>query len=363
MQTLAATLDLLARGGALTALALTAPLFLRPGPGRRRRLPVPCLALGLCAYLLVSSPHIGLGGTAAAPVLIALASAVPPLSVWAGAELFLDRPNHRPDWRPWHIGVGGLVLGAAWLAPVLPQAAILRGALVLLCYGGLLFIALATAAGDLVEPRRRFRRWFVALMALTGLAISIVEVLGLDDSLPALAYPLHALVFLGLTVLFLLATLRPGADLWDDPPAAALLHPPSSAPDLGSDPAPDPTLSAAAAAVLRRVEAAMAAGIWRQEGLSIAALSAAAEAPEHRVRRAINQGLGHRNFASYVNAARIRAACALLSDPARADLPVLSIAYDTGFASLGPFNRAFRTITGQSPTEYRKTHCEKAIPT
>jgi len=32
---------------------------------------------------------------------------------------------------------------------------------------------------------------------------------------------------------------------------------------------------------------------------------------------------------------------------------VLEIAYDVGFASVGPFNRAFRAEFGQSPTEYR----------
>ncbi len=70
----------------------------------------------------------------------------------------------------------------------------------------------------------------------------------------------------------------------------------------------------------------------------------------------INKGLGYRNFAQFVNEHRIGAACEVLSDPARADTPVLSIAYDVGFASIGPFNRAFREKHQQSPTEYRKLH-------
>jgi AraC-like DNA-binding protein len=44
----------------------------------------------------------------------------------------------------------------------------------------------------------------------------------------------------------------------------------------------------------------------------------------------------------------------MLADPMRADMPVLSVAFEVGFASVGPFNRAFRDVTGQSPTEYRK---------
>jgi AraC-like DNA-binding protein len=36
------------------------------------------------------------------------------------------------------------------------------------------------------------------------------------------------------------------------------------------------------------------------------------------------------------------------------NVTVLEIAYDVGFASIGPFNRAFRAATGHSPTEYRR---------
>jgi AraC-like DNA-binding protein len=34
--------------------------------------------------------------------------------------------------------------------------------------------------------------------------------------------------------------------------------------------------------------------------------------------------------------------------------PVSGLAYDLGYASLGPFNRAFKEVTGQTPTEYRR---------
>jgi len=102
----------------------------------------------------------------------------------------------------------------------------------------------------------------------------------------------------------------------------------------------------------------MAGEIWKQEGLSIAQLAASVDAPEHRVRRAINKGLGYRNFAQFVNESRVEAAQALLSDPARADTPILSIAYDVGFASIRPFNRAFRDRIGRSPSEYRQSQMQ-----
>jgi AraC-like DNA-binding protein len=40
--------------------------------------------------------------------------------------------------------------------------------------------------------------------------------------------------------------------------------------------------------------------------------------------------------------------------------PIFNLALDLGYGSLGPFNRAFRAKTGQTPTEYRQTHLEAA---
>ena len=47
-------------------------------------------------------------------------------------------------------------------------------------------------------------------------------------------------------------------------------------------------------------------------------------------------------------------AMAALSDPGQSGVPVLTIALDTGFGSIGPFNRAFKAHTGMTPTEYRR---------
>ena len=65
-------------------------------------------------------------------------------------------------------------------------------------------------------------------------------------------------------------------------------------------------------------------------------------------------GLGHRNFNAYVNGLRLEQACKALADPALRHLPVLSIALDAGFQSIGPFNRAFKAAMGVTPTDYRR---------
>ena len=75
------------------------------------------------------------------------------------------------------------------------------------------------------------------------------------------------------------------------------------------------------------------------------AAAALVGAPEHRLRKLINGTLGHRNFADYVNGRRIEAAKVALADPEQALKSVSTIAYELGFASLGPFNRAFRAAT------------------
>ena len=88
----------------------------------------------------------------------------------------------------------------------------------------------------------------------------------------------------------------------------------------------------------------------------------AAGAPEHRLRRLINGQLGYRNFAAFINAHRIEEAKRLFADPGEARKTVSSIAFDLGFGSLGPFNRAFREVTGLSPTEWRRQALEQGSP-
>ncbi len=56
------------------------------------------------------------------------------------------------------------------------------------------------------------------------------------------------------------------------------------------------------------------------------------------------------NFTAYLSRVRIEKAKNLLLNP---NLRVSEIAFEVGFQSLTHFNRVFKNITGQSPTEYR----------
>jgi YesN/AraC family two-component response regulator len=56
------------------------------------------------------------------------------------------------------------------------------------------------------------------------------------------------------------------------------------------------------------------------------------------------------HFTEYVSRVRIEKAKNLLLNP---NLRISEVAYEVGFQSLTHFNRVFKKITGQSPTEFR----------
>jgi AraC-like DNA-binding protein len=101
---------------------------------------------------------------------------------------------------------------------------------------------------------------------------------------------------------------------------------------------------------------------YRHESLTIALLARRLDLPEYRLRRIINQQLGYRNFNAFLNDFRIQDACRILADPSQERLPILNLALDLGYGSPGPFNRAFRARTGQTPTEYRRTNLGSSSP-
>ena len=61
---------------------------------------------------------------------------------------------------------------------------------------------------------------------------------------------------------------------------------------------------------------------------------------------------GEKNFNQLLNRHRVAHACRLLARPAGFE-NILHVSSESGFASLGPFNRAFKSMMGCTPTEYR----------
>jgi len=80
------------------------------------------------------------------------------------------------------------------------------------------------------------------------------------------------------------------------------------------------------------------------------------EVKEYKLRQTINQQLNFRNFSAFLNSYRIQEACDLLSNPELKELTIIEIAYQVGYNSLAPFNKAFKQIAEMTPTEWRKKH-------
>jgi AraC-like DNA-binding protein len=212
-----------------------------------------------------------------------------------------------------------------------------------------------TWRADLVARRRRLRLAMLAInvglivvVAGAGFAAIPVAVPGAPGSLPTA---------LGLFVVALIAGVGAFATQ-----AAVTVNDATAAIASGEAGRPVPVADRAAAGkvvvdpiLLRRLDHLMAVErAYRQEGLAIGALAARLDVPEHRLRQAINEGLGYRNFNAFLNRYRIEDAKLALSDLTQREVPVLTIAMDAGFQSIGPFNRAFKAETGVTPTEFRR---------
>lgn len=191
---------------------------------------------------------------------------------------------------------------------------------------------------DLVEPRRRFRELLIAGAGSYMLLIVASEIL-LNGRMAAQELELvNAVAVVTLIMLASFATLRFSDGVFV---AASPMRKVSG------------TRSPADQALIASLGNFMSEGGYRQTGLTIGALAERLRTREHSLRQAINGELGFRNFNAYLNSHRIAEAKVLLTSQAQRRLPVLTIAMDLGYGSLGPFNRAFKEATGQTPTEYR----------
>ncbi|MCP3378838.1 helix-turn-helix domain-containing protein [Bradyrhizobium sp. CCGUVB4N] len=261
--------------------------------------------------------------------------------------------------RWWHGLIWALVAafsfaGCVWIAP----SGHVRFSVTVVNLIVLGFIALAVGQmivswpTDLVERRRRVRVFIVCAIALYGGLNAVLQIAVAGHHVGAVAETINAGVLTGTVAAIVYAMMRvDGADLF---PAAMAPAPPT----VFSQPAAD------AAADQKLIDALMRLmadeRIYRQENITIGVLAGRLKIPEYRLRRLINQRLGYRNFNVFLNNHRIEEAKAALADPTQAEVPVITIAMDAGFQSLGPFNRAFKAVTGVTPTEYRRLKADAA---
>lgn len=333
------------RGGAAGLALLLSVALARAGPGSVAARLGALFALGAAAYTLVSSPTLWavMGPAREGLRLLATYNAI--LFWWFATALFDDQFK----WRWWRLAPALamtviIISRAAW--PSFQLLLVTRVAMQGLAFALLahtLTLAIRGFAVDLIEPRRRFRVVFALLTGTLGIAIATAELAQLVAPLPDVMNRVQAVALFALTSGFAIWVLGARADLFPSSSRSAL-----AATDKPTGLSPEDASLAA------RLEAAMESQIYLEPGLTVSALAKRLGAPEHRLRKLINAGLGYRNFAAFLNERRIADAKAALSDPIQARRQILLLALDLGYGSIGPFNRAFRECTGQSPTEFRK---------
>jgi AraC-like DNA-binding protein len=349
---LPSTLDIALRGATVALLlVLAASLYRGFGTVLAGRLAA-AFALGSVAHAVSYSIGSTSQVTIAHAPLIALSTGNV-VVFWLFTRALFDE-TFKLRW--WH----GLVWAAVaafsfvnclWIAPA-PGGSV-RLSIIAINLIALGFIILAVAqtiaswSSDLVERRRGVRVFIVGAAALYGGLNAISQILWSGARTEA-ADAVNSAALAAVVAAIALAMMRvDGADLFPVMPAVQ----------------PDPVVADAGAdrKLLDALMRLMAdERIYRHDNISIGTLATKLKIPEYRLRRLINQQLGYRNFNVFLNAHRIAEAKAALADPSQAEVPVITIAMDAGFQSLGPFNRAFKATTGVTPTEYRKLKARAA---
>lgn len=99
--------------------------------------------------------------------------------------------------------------------------------------------------------------------------------------------------------------------------------------------------------------------IYTTPDLKVADLARRLGQPEYRVTQCITAAMGFPNFNRLINHHRVARAKRLLADPNGKTLSILQIAFECGFSSIGPFNRAFKDEAGTTPRAYRVARAER----
>jgi AraC-like DNA-binding protein len=347
--------ELILRATGVALLALVALSVLRTRERTHRTRSVAWLAASVAAFLLTSMPGADRIFGAFIYPLTALCS-THPVWFWVCARLlFADRATFRTS--------DVICLGAMGIAGVLYQSQLpadsadtaVRVLGVAFAASGLAFACLAPLtvyfgmAGDLDPRRRQLRQWFVPFVSIYLAAVILTQAIVLfqGGSTP------RALVLLNLVVIDVAAAIALSTFVqlrvvnWiaavDTPPAVAL--------------------SRLEESVLERLNRRFVAErLYAREALTIVQLANLLGTQEHVLRRVINQGLGFRNFNDFLHTHRLKEAAGRLGDPQLRRIPVLTIALEVGYGSIGPFNRAFKERFGVTPTEYRRQNSTPHTP-
>ncbi|MEP2988306.1 MAG: AraC family transcriptional regulator [Parasphingorhabdus sp.] len=313
----------------------------------RRPLKIPLLGLvvGGAAYLINTSGAMDRGTLLL--TFIDLISLITPFWIWLFARRLFERET--PNWL---LALLGTIYLVGWaLAQTVdigsgPGFYIIHITSLVLVVD-LIYVALSGLGDDLVSRRRLIRIYLPILIGLQSGGILLYELIFGNGVSPFFIQVTNA------TLIYLLVLFGGIALLKTDPELLVVTD------DQKTEETEKLALSPSETVLHDKLQVAMHDGQYREPGLTIKSLAQSLGAPEHRLRALINQKLGHRNFSSFLNGFRIKEAREKLADREMVDIPILTIAMDLGYNSLAPFNRAFRSESGQTPSDFRKASIDQ----
>lgn len=298
-----------------------------------------------------------------------LESLIPVMFWYVSASLFDDDFS----WNHWHaLGpIAALVsLANVWTFSYHTDGArfwsqtfvLILKCLHLFCILAGLIAAARDWRSDLIAARLKIRVFVVivsglALMAMIFAGYYTVEARALRALLPLVVSPVVIATLFGSNVFLIRHAdlLEPAIPSRRPIPAEAPIQntgaePPPQSREL-SGPASDRALTSFSQRLAELMESEQG---YRDETLTIGLLASRLKVPEYRLRAHINSTQGFRNFNQFLAHYRIGLACGILADPKRSQEKIITIALEVGYASLAPFNKAFKDKTGLTPTDYRR---------
>ena len=336
--------DMMVRGGSIALLALWSWLLLRD---HRHVLPARlavAMNFSIACHVLATIPGPTGEGTVF-DLVIELGSITVPALFWLFARTWFN-DEKQIGWRSWSMVPLSMILLMILLQNEQQKNLVfyvsgitMRILTFSLAIAGL-WVAWKGRDDDLIEDRRRLRIQLIGAVGAYVLLTNGVEILVFNGFAPELWRSMLPVGILALTLAIcavMFGLRRPdllGPSQRQDESAALT--------QVADDP------------LAHRLLAYMdAERPYRDETMTIAKLAGQLCEPEYRLRRLINGQMGHRNFAAFLNGYRLAEVKSALADPEQRQVPILTIALDSGFGSLGPFNRAFRDVEGMTPTAFR----------
>ncbi len=204
----------------------------------------------------------------------------------------------------------------------------------------LIAVTLYGKEDDLVEKRRNAREYFVALICFITFGVATSEIFLIKENLHLLYTVKVAVIWLGIlwAVLWLLK-LNESQFSWD------------------SKDEPIIEFTERDKCLINRLETQLVKHeVYLDPKLTLVLLAKKIGVSPNKLRELINRKLGYQNFSSFMNHYRIENAKSILRDPSKSDIPILTLALESGFSSLSPFNKAFKSKENMPPSEYRKKH-------